>query len=167
MVELIDYWRCGRSNTNGKTDHSGDVQYNKEHFIYPIFLPWLHIRFLKSSRTFIHSNLALSLILAQLLFLFGINKTQIKVSKPLIRYYSIPVIHPLLSMKVRLVLTWSFEQLVCQIIAAALHYIWLASFVWMALEGVMLYLMLVKVFGSKTLTRKKRFVFLTIGWGKS
>ncbi|EDO44368.1 predicted protein, partial [Nematostella vectensis] len=96
-------------------------------------LTFITFRFLKSSRTFLHKNLSISLILAQLLFLFGVNKTEIK--------------------------------LVCQIIAALLHYLWLASFAWMALEGVMLYLMLVKVFGTKTITNKKRAVFLTFGWG--
>lgn len=37
-------------------------------------------RFSKSARTFIHKNLSVALILAQLLFLFGINKTKNEVS---------------------------------------------------------------------------------------
>ena len=36
-------------------------------------------RFSKSGRTFVHKNLALSMIFAQVIFLFGINKTGNKV----------------------------------------------------------------------------------------
>ena len=34
----------------------------------------------------------------------------------------------------------------CQIIAVLLHYFWLVSFMWMLMEGVFLYIVLVKVF---------------------
>jgi len=36
-------------------------------------------RFSKSGRTFVHKNLAISMIFAQVIFLFGINKTGSKV----------------------------------------------------------------------------------------
>lgn len=38
-----------------------------------------YYRFSKSARTFIHKNLSVALILAQLLFMFGVNKTSNKV----------------------------------------------------------------------------------------
>ncbi|EDO46224.1 predicted protein, partial [Nematostella vectensis] len=72
--------------------------------------------FLKSSRNFAHINLTLSLILAEVIFLVGIDKTQ----------YYIP----------------------CRVIAVLLHYLFLVVFCWMAAEGIILYIMLVRVFPS-------------------
>lgn len=97
------------------------------------FLTFYFFRFSKSGRTFIHKNLAVSLIFAQAIFLFGINKTA--------------------------------NELVCKGIAIALHYFFLVSFAWMALEGVMLYLMLVKVFHTKTAPTKSKKIFFCLGWG--
>ncbi|CAI5641043.1 unnamed protein product [Oreochromis niloticus] len=45
-------------------------------------------------------------------------------------------------------------KLVCSIIAGVLHFCFLAAFVWMCLEGVQLYLMLVEVFESEFSRRK-------------
>lgn len=42
----------------------------------------------------------------------------------------------------------------CSIIAGILHYFFLASFAWMCLEGVQLYLMLVDVFESEYSRRR-------------
>lgn len=97
------------------------------------FLTFFFFRFSKSARTFIHKNLSVALILAQLLFLFGINKTK--------------------------------NEWVCRGIAMALHYFFLVAFAWMALEGVMLYLMLVKVFHTKTAPTKSKKIFFVVGWG--
>jgi len=57
------------------------------------------------------------------------------------------------------------NKLVCKGIAIALHYFFLVSFAWMALEGVMLYLMLVKVFHTKTSSSKTKKIFFFLGWG--
>ena len=54
----------------------------------------------------------------------------------------------------------------CRGIAIALHYFFLVAFAWMALEGVMLYLMLVKVFHTKTAPTKSKKIFFVVGWGK-
>ncbi|XP_068677449.1 uncharacterized protein [Montipora foliosa] len=97
------------------------------------FLTFYFFRFSKSGRTFIHKNLTIALIFAQVVFLFGINKTA--------------------------------NKLVCKSIAIALHYFFLVSFAWMALEGVMLYLMLVKVFHTKTSSSKTKKIFFSLGWG--
>lgn len=48
----------------------------------------------------------------------------------------------------------SVPQMACSIIAGILHYFFLASFAWMCLEGVQLYLMLVDVFESEYSRRK-------------
>ena len=78
----------------------------------------------KSDRDVIHVNLCISLLTAEVIFLFGITATE--------------------------------DPLTCSIIAASLHYFFLAAFAWMLLEGFQIYLMLVKVFdvssGSRWLT---------------
>lgn len=47
-----------------------------------------------------------------------------------------------------------------------MHYLFLVSFAWMALEGVVLYLMLVKIFRSKSRPARDKAVFLLCGWGE-
>ncbi|XP_032218786.2 uncharacterized protein LOC5518271 isoform X2 [Nematostella vectensis] len=88
--------------------------------------------FLKSSRNFAHINLTLSLILAEVIFLVGIDKTQ----------YYIP----------------------CRVIAVLLHYLFLVVFCWMAAEGIILYIMLVRVFPSGTSGPRKK-LFFCCSWG--
>ena len=39
-------------------------------------------------------------------------------------------------------------QIVCAVIAGTLHYLFLAAFGWMCLEGIQLYVMLIEVFDS-------------------
>ncbi|XP_064262180.1 adhesion G protein-coupled receptor L1-like, partial [Passer domesticus] len=80
------------------------------------------LRGLPSERTTIHKNLCISLFLAELLFLVGIDKTQ--------------------------------YQVACPIFAVLLHYFFLASFSWLCLEGVHLYLLLLEVFDSDPARRK-------------
>ena len=55
------------------------------------------------------------------------------------------------------------SQMLCTTIAVVLHYLFLSSFCWMLAEGIMLYLLVVKVFG-KMATRWYYSLFL--GWGK-
>ena len=49
--------------------------------------------------------------------------------------------------------------------AVALHYLFLVAFHWMAAEGVILYLVLVKVFQRKSANKDKK-MFMIICWGK-
>ncbi|CAH3156809.1 unnamed protein product [Pocillopora meandrina] len=98
------------------------------------FLTFAFLRFRNTRhRYFVHANLALSLGMAETLFLFGITKTA--------------------------------NKLICKIIAITLHYLFLVSFCWMAVEGVVLYLLLVKIFRTKTRPARDRTVFFTFSWG--
>jgi len=83
-----------------------------------------HYRSLHSMRNYIHVNLCLSLSLAQITFVAGVDQT----GDPESGY--IPI-H-------------------CQVIAVLLHYFFLVSFMWMLMEGVVLYVALVHVFIQKT-----------------
>lgn len=40
-------------------------------------------------------------------------------------------------------------QILCSIVAGLLHYFFLASFAWMCVEGIQLYVMLIEVFESE------------------
>lgn len=64
-------------------------------------------------RQMIHSNLCFCLLLAELIFLIGIDRIE--------------------------------NKAICRTIAVALHYMFLAAFCWMLLEGYQLYTMLVQV----------------------
>ena len=70
-------------------------------------------------RNYIHINLCISLAIAQIIFVVGVDKT----GPP---NGDVPI-H-------------------CQIIAVLLHYFFLVSFMWMLMEGVVLYVVLVRVF---------------------
>lgn len=48
--------------------------------------------------------------------------------------------------------------------AILLHFFFLSAFAWMLVEGLHLYSMVVKVFGSEG---SKHFYYYGIGWGKS
>jgi len=78
-------------------------------------------------RNYIHINLCASLIVAQILFLAGVDRTGPDEN---------------------------FVPIHCQIIAVLLHYFFLVSFMWMLMEGVVLYVVLVRVFVVHT----KRYV---------
>ena len=52
----------------------------------------------------------------------------------------------------------------CTVLAALLHYFLLALFCWMLCEGVLLYILLVKVFGGGAEDKVKYFYLF--GWGK-
>ena len=53
-------------------------------------------------------------------------------------------------------------QVACIIVAALLHYLFLSSFCWMLAEGIMLYLLVVRVFGTAA---DKWYYLLILGWG--
>ncbi|KAM6166410.1 adhesion G-protein coupled receptor D1 [Erethizon dorsatum] len=50
----------------------------------------------------------------------------------------------------------------CQVLATLLHYFFLSAFAWMLVEGLHLYSMVIKVFGSEG---SKRLYYYGIGWG--
>lgn len=56
------------------------------------------------------------------------------------------------------------HQLPCKIMAILLHFFFLSAFSWMLVEGLHLYSMVVKVFGSEG---SKHFYYYGIGWGES
>ncbi|XP_029638725.1 cadherin EGF LAG seven-pass G-type receptor 1 isoform X1 [Octopus sinensis] len=84
---------------------------------------------LSSDRVRIHENLAVSIILVQLIFLIGIDRKDSPVA--------------------------------CKVVAIFLHYVMMAMFCWMLVEGIHLYIVLVKVF--KTGSHLKKYA--AIGWG--
>ena len=88
------------------------------------------IRGLRTDRTIIHRNLCISLLLAELLLVVGLDAT----SNPAL----------------------------CGVVAGFLHYLFLASFAWMLVEGIDVYLMLVKVFDTG---RSMVTYFYAIGYG--
>ena len=87
-------------------------------------LLYIH-RSLHNMRTYIHINLCISLGIAQLTFVSGIDQSADD---------HVPI-H-------------------CRVIAVLLHYFFLASFMWMLMEGVVLYVILIRVFVTNT----KRYI---------
>ena len=81
-------------------------------------------------RNYIHINLCISLAIAQITFIAGADRT----GSPNLNG-SVPI-H-------------------CQVIAVLLHYFFLVSFMWMLMEGVILYVALVCVF----IKHKRRYIF--------
>ena len=79
-------------------------------------------------RNYIHINLCINLAIAQITFVAGIDKTG-----------------PSNNMGV---------PIHCQVVAVLLHYFFLVSFMWMLMEGVVLYVALVRVF----VVHKKRYI---------
>lgn len=57
----------------------------------------------------------------------------------------------------------SLSQLPCKIMAVLLHFFFLCAFAWMLVEGLHLYSMVIKVFGSED---SKHFYYYAIGWGE-
>lgn len=54
-------------------------------------------------------------------------------------------------------------QVPCQVLAMLVHYFFLSTFAWMLVEGLHLYSMVVKVFGSED---SKHLYYYGIGWGR-
>ena len=86
-------------------------------------------RSMHNIRTYVHINLCISLGIAQLTFMAGVGSTGDPVP-----------IH-------------------CQVVAVLLHYFFLVSFMWMLMEGVVLYVILIKVFVTNT---KKYVIAFTV-----
>jgi len=55
------------------------------------------------------------------------------------------------------------QQWLCTTIAALLQYFFLCVFCWMLAEGIMLYLLVVRVFGRAA---EKWYFLLILGWGE-
>ncbi|KAK7097764.1 adhesion G protein-coupled receptor L4-like [Littorina saxatilis] len=89
---------------------------------------------LRSDRVRIHEQLALSIIAVQILFLIGVGRTAADPDTP----------------------EWA-----CKTVAILLHYSMTALFCWMLVEGIHIYVLLVKVFKRGSHLKK----YLAIGWG--
>ena len=85
-------------------------------------------------RTYIHIHLCINLGIAQLIFVAGVDQSASD---------HVPI-H-------------------CQVIAVLLHYFFLVSFMWMLMEGVVLYVILVGVFVKHT--KWYMFAFTLISYG--
>ena len=88
-------------------------------------------------RNYIHINLCISLAIAQIIFVAGADQA----GSP---NGDVVPIH-------------------CQIIAVLLHYFFLVSFMWMLMEGVVLYVVLVRVFADHE--RRYMFAFTMTSYG--
>ena len=92
--------------------------------------------------------LCANLFIAQLTFLFGVQRTENEVQNTL-EYYSFYSL---------------FEQVACSVIAAVLQYMFLVTFMWMLMEGIILYIALVRVFTKHT--KRYAFGFTIASYGK-
>ena len=86
-------------------------------------------------RNFIHINLCISLGIAQIIFVAGIGRSSGSDNVPA---------H-------------------CQAIAVLLHYFFLVSFMWMLMEGVVLYIVIIRVFVSNTKQYMLAFIITSYG----
>ncbi|XP_071954368.1 adhesion G protein-coupled receptor L2-like isoform X2 [Antedon mediterranea] len=91
------------------------------------FITFTVFKNLQNDRNTIHKNLCLCLLVAEFVFLIGIDKGD--------------------------------SPIMCTIVAVLLHYFFLASFAWMCLEGIQLYVMLVEVFEAESSRRKYYYPF--------
>ncbi|XP_053557837.1 adhesion G-protein coupled receptor D1 [Bombina bombina] len=68
--------------------------------------------------------------------------------------------------QILLLISFNFESetLPCKVIAILLHFFFLSAFAWMLVEGLHLYSMVIKVFGSE---ESKHLYYYGIGWGSS
>ncbi|KAM4708754.1 adhesion G-protein coupled receptor D1 [Discoglossus pictus] len=68
--------------------------------------------------------------------------------------------------QILLLISFRFESgtLPCKVVAVLLHFFFLSAFAWMLVEGLHLYSMVIKVFGSE---ESKHLYYYGIGWGSS
>ena len=92
--------------------------------------------------------LCINLFISQVIFLFGIQRTE-NIVKLII---FIKLIHYFLHLKVA-----------CSVIAVVLQYMFLVTFMWMLMEGVVLYIALVRVFSTRTKRYAVSFTILSYG----
>ncbi|CAB1321847.1 unnamed protein product [Coregonus sp. 'balchen'] len=66
--------------------------------------------------------------------------------------------------QILLLISFRFDPgtLLCKVMAVLLHFFFLSAFAWMLVEGLHLYSMVIKVFGSEG---SKHFYYYGIGWG--
>ena len=103
----------------------------------------------KINHLFIHLNLCIALALGLIAFIAGIESaTENEVCA---------------TAMIQVSCVYEYQQGACTFVAALLQYLFISAFCWMLCEGVMLYMMLVTVFGNKL--NKRRFFFL-LGWGE-
>ena len=57
-----------------------------------------------------------------------------------------------------------FPQGICTFVSALLHYLFLSVFSWMLCEAVVIYNLLVKVFGANK--RMWLYIYSALGWGE-
>ena len=90
-------------------------------------------------RSYIHINLCVNLFISQLIFIAGIEP--------------------------RLTDNQDYVPVGCQVVAVLLHYFFLVTFMWMLMEGVVLYVVLVRVF----VKYHKRYIiaFTVISYGNA
>lgn len=96
------------------------------------FFSFMFIKTIRSLRNTVHKHLCVALFMAEIIFLFGIDKTGYKIG--------------------------------CQVIAASLHYFFLVAFFIMGLEGIVLYLMLVRVYRSMGTSGYGSPKFIALCW---
>ena len=94
-------------------------------YVHSFISPPPFSRSLRNMRNYIHINLCISLGIAQLIFVAGVDQS-----------------------------ASDYVPINCQVIAVLLHYFFLVSFMWMLMEGVVLYIILIKVFVTNT----KRYI---------
>jgi hypothetical protein len=87
-------------------------------------------------RSYIHINLCINLGIAQIIFIAGIDQT-----------------------------TEERTPIHCKVIAVLLHYFFLVSFMWMLMEGVVLYILLVRVFATEDARKRYMVAFTLISYG--
>lgn len=87
-------------------------------------------------RSYIHINLCVNLGIAQLIFVAGINHSASD---------HVPI-H-------------------CQVVAVLLHYFFLVAFMWMLMEGVVLYVILIRVFISISKAQGYMLAFTLVSYG--
>ena len=110
-------------------------------------------------RNYIHIMLCANLFVAQLSFVVGIDRTENEVYNN----------HSLLSSRnvrnvVMKVFYYASQQAVCTGISVALQYLFLVTFMWMLMEGVVLYVLLVRVL--VTHTKRYIIVFTVASYGQ-
>ncbi|CAH1263330.1 ADGRL2 [Branchiostoma lanceolatum] len=91
---------------------------------------FLGSRRVRCPRTIVHANLCICLLLAEIIFLAAVDKTQ--------------------------------NEGACEVVAIVLHYLFLAAFAWMCVEGMELYALLVQIFN---LQNKRVYYYHLIGYG--
>ncbi|GAB1301202.1 Adhesion G protein-coupled receptor E4 [Apodemus speciosus] len=146
-------------------------------WLYPTrggcFITFLLCQTIQNTSTTLHLNLSICLFLADLLFLTGINRTRPKgLSRPIILLWLLKtmwakVIERQLHCQEVHSSIGDDSMVLCSIIAGMLHYLYLASFMWMFLEGLQLFLTVsnLKVANYSNSGRfKKRFMY-PVGYG--